>query len=102
MKKTKRQVHSESLCWTCKNASCGCSWSREFKPVKGWKAIATIINSTCKGGKVSTPSYCVIECPEFIKDTPKDAVTDEQWRRFLMAVKKLKKDSSVRQHQRVQ
>lgn len=28
-----------SRCWTCKKAcNSGCSWSRDFIPVDGWKA----------------------------------------------------------------
>ena len=37
MKKEKEQI-----CWTCKNACGGCSWSRNLTPVEGWKAEKTI------------------------------------------------------------
>ena len=47
-----------TLCWYCgKSCRGGCSWSKEFKPVKDWEAIK-------KDG-----SYCVILCPEFERNS---------------------------------
>lgn len=54
----------ETKCWTCQNCYGGCSWSREFEPVKGWKAIETNIPAN---GEMAA-SYKVIECPEYIPD----------------------------------
>lgn len=51
---------NHTLCWDCRNACGGCSWSQYFVPVKGWKAVPTY-------NKVSN-SYIVTECPEFIRD----------------------------------
>jgi len=28
----------ENLCWSCKNSTTGCSWSRDSVPVEGWDA----------------------------------------------------------------
>lgn len=55
----------ETKCWTCKNSSGGCSWSRSFRPVKGWLAEKTVI----KGIDGYLDSYLVIECPLYDKET---------------------------------
>lgn len=51
----------ETLCWTCRNTNGNkCSWfSREMKPVDGWKAKE---NPTADG-----MSYFVISCPRYEK-----------------------------------
>ena len=69
---TPKQTTNSTLCWRCKNATnSGCDWSREFKPVEGWKATPTMI---CGGEQDDvvrwTPSYHVHSCPEFISDIP--------------------------------
>lgn len=46
----------EQLCWSCMNACGGCSWSLDFIPVKGWKAL-----------KSSHESYRILDCPKFIR-----------------------------------
>lgn len=48
-----------SRCWTCRNACGGCSWSREFAPVKGWTATATDIPENGE----HHASFHVIACP---------------------------------------
>ena len=48
-------------CWTCKNAFGGCSWSREFKPVDGWKAKKTF---HLMNGEFAE-SYYIKSCPEY-------------------------------------
>lgn len=57
-----------TLCWDCKHAGDKtCSWSREFKPITGWKAESRIIRGT-----QSTPdmvSYRVEYCPQFERDS---------------------------------
>ena len=59
---------SNTLCWRCKNAvpsqNCGCSWSKEFKPVEGWTAERKNLNIS--HGK-AIESYAVIKCPKFEK-----------------------------------
>lgn len=56
----------EQPCYTCKKATGGCSWSRWFKPVKGWKAKPTVIHHGHYHGKERTlDSYAIIECPEY-------------------------------------
>jgi transcriptional regulator NrdR family protein len=59
---------TNSLCWECKRATGFCSWSREFEPVKGWKAVPTTINSDSKGRTPVIESYEVKKCPLFEKD----------------------------------
>ena len=58
-----RQEENSQLCWRCKNACGGCSWSKEFKPVAGWEAEQTIIRDTLGDFQ----SYKIKECPEFIR-----------------------------------
>ena len=52
--------YTDALCWHCKNACGGCSWSRNLIPIKGWKA-KEIKNASYSVIK----SYKVIECPDF-------------------------------------
>ena len=60
-RKTKSQ-RKATLCWDCKNACGGCSWSRSFVPVKGWDAKETSL----KSAEGDIKSYFVTMCPEFI------------------------------------
>lgn len=60
----------ETLCWSCQNATGGCSWSRTLKPVKGWNAKAIKIKaSEGKEFVRYTDSYIVKKCPKYIKDS---------------------------------
>ncbi len=52
----------DTLCWNCKNNAGHCSWSKNFTPINGWKAIPTKVRS--ENGK-KLDSYDVYECPEF-------------------------------------
>lgn len=54
----------DTKCWTCQNCFGGCSWSRDFIPVDGWKAEKTFIPSN----EQYAESYKVIECPKYRKD----------------------------------
>lgn len=51
-------------CFTCKKACGKCNWSRDAKPVDGWKAIPTYIpeNERCKD------SFKILYCPEYEND----------------------------------
>ncbi len=50
-----------TLCWDCKNATGGCSWSKKLVPVAGWEVIpATVYNSN-----KTVHSYNVRHCPLF-------------------------------------
>ena len=57
-----------TICWTCQNATGGCSWSRALKPVKGWKADKLRVKKNDYTDEV-IDGYVVIECPEYIKDS---------------------------------
>lgn len=59
----KRDVENEQICWHCKNACGGCSWSRSLTPVNGWLADPIIIKDSV--GDIS--SYIIKKCPEFIE-----------------------------------
>lgn len=53
----------DTLCWKC-NKTCGkCSWTKNFKPVKGWTAVKTKFFN----GNTYEQSYLVTKCPEFEK-----------------------------------
>lgn len=47
------------LCWRCENATGGCSWSKELKPVNGWKAIEV------KRDADEGDTYKILYCPLF-------------------------------------
>ena len=55
----------ESLCFDCKNAVCGCSWSKRFEPVEGWEAIPKKIRID-KTHFIA--SYVVKKCPLYSDD----------------------------------
>lgn len=71
-------AYRETLCWRCKKAVLGCSWSEKFEPVEGWDAEPTTIrNSRHYRSKTTgrienivkiTGSYCVKSCPLFEED----------------------------------
>ena len=59
------KVAEETLCWGCAKAcGGGCSWSKDFVPVKGWDA-----KETRKG-------YLVTSCPQFEADTGRGRSAD--------------------------
>lgn len=72
----KHENKRPTLCWHCKNAvptgTSGCSWSRDFQPVKGWVADAHNLKTQSSGRHLNT--YCVIYCPQFQKDNANSAV----------------------------
>lgn len=51
-------------CWTCRNATGGCTWSHLGEPVKGWTARSTFIPSN---GQYAH-GYFVVSCLEYIKE----------------------------------
>lgn len=63
-----------SICWDCIHSvpntegTHGCSWSRSFEPVKGWKAKSKT-NISAKSLKLRHhKTYIVLKCPQFEKD----------------------------------
>ena len=49
---------ANTLCWDCENCIGGCSWTKDFEPVEGWKA-EPVTNSD------NSDTYLVSECPQF-------------------------------------
>ena len=52
------------LCYSCKKACGGCSWSKKFEPVEGWTAVPTIIRNGFRNHQ-DTQSYKITACPEY-------------------------------------
>lgn len=68
-------ILKQTLCWSCKNACGGCSWSKSLKPVEGWVAEETRIVRHYRYKKVGTngkafrdKSYRVEACPLYQKE----------------------------------
>ena len=53
-----------SLCWCCRNAYDGCTWSRSGVPVEGWEALPSEQPPQTKGG-APLRSFLVLRCPAF-------------------------------------
>lgn len=65
-KKREFASSSNTLCWTCANAYCQCSWSKNFTPVEGWVAERRILyRHGDEGDMVYLDSYSVEECPQY-------------------------------------
>lgn len=68
------RIKTQQLCWSCQNAvpnpktGRGCSWSREFKPVKGW--TAKLVTTRAYKNEDAT-TYKIRKCPEYIPDKEK-------------------------------
>lgn len=80
-----RKRRDVTLCWDCKNASNPfvCSWARDLTPVKGWNAYKVTYVTE---GKYSDFTYCVTECPYFVKDEKREnkvAMEKEPWEKAL-------------------
>lgn len=52
----------DQLCFSCKNACGGCSWSKTFTPVDGWEA------KECKIPRTNIKTYKIKKCPEYVFD----------------------------------
>lgn len=59
--------NEETLCFSCENALCNCTWSQRFKPVPGWVATPTVI----KRGEEPIHSFHVHQCPMYKPDQPR-------------------------------
>ena len=74
------QYKRETLCWSCQRAVKGCSWSKSFVPIKGWVAEPNILkpvsNKYCE--KKIIKSYCVISCPLYLKDEPREIFQEDE------------------------
>ena len=70
---------ANTLCWDCENCIGGCSWSKNFEPVEGWKAEA-VTNSD------NTDTYLVRECPQFKKGNVKVNIESDGFVRLTYAI----------------
>ena len=61
--------NSETLCWTCQNASADkCCWMDRCHPVEGWDAAPTRIRMSGEGGVSTIRSYLVRACPNYVPE----------------------------------
>lgn len=58
--KKRRRIFKEQLCWTCQNATGGCSWSKNFAPIEGWDAVSTTVDGE--------DTYFIKNCPQYEQD----------------------------------
>ena len=82
------QAH-ENPCWTCQKACGGCSWSRSFSPVPGWRA-----NKTKKRGQGGTKggyieSYYIRSCPEYDPEPKRDIPEEKGGQRLKYDIDKV-------------
>ena len=56
-----------SLCWCCRNAYDSCAWSREGRPVEGWRAVCCDLPPQTRRG-APVRSFFVLRCPSFALD----------------------------------
>ena len=65
-----------NVCWFCKNAFGGCSWTEidpdtkkvRFEPVPGWTAEKTrLLSQTVHGKRRVLESYYISACPQFVR-----------------------------------
>lgn len=61
--------YDNHLCTDCAKATTGeCSWSKNLKPVEGWKAQKRTEHFISKGKKYEVERYRVLWCPLFDRD----------------------------------
>ena len=79
MKRNKSKIKAclnkkQTICWSCKKALGGCSWSKcdkdtseiLFQPVDGWVAEKTsLLMYSYDGTKRHETSYIVESCPQY-------------------------------------
>lgn len=103
--RNKTEKHS-TLCWDCKKSFGGCAWSREFKPIEGWKAKLTKIKNGVGIYTRNTDSFDVYECPEFElrerlkgKRTTEKKVRKESKKANINSIKRFLEECGVSQAQ---
>ena len=62
--------HKTNICWDCEKACGGCSWSRNFEPVPGWKA------KKIRWSRTKETTYMITKCPLFER-TPDRYIREE-------------------------
>lgn len=68
-------------CWTCKKCAGQCSWSKKFKPIKGWTAEPHKIK---RGPK----TFRIYECPEYEFEPYTREMTIDEIAEYLNTSKK--------------
>lgn len=68
----------ETICWNCKNAVMGCSWSKEFVPVDGWEAEYKPVLTSDGSNRRLVDSYLVTECPLYAPDREPEKPKEEK------------------------
>ena len=58
----------EQLCWKCKKACGGCSWSESLTPIDGWTAEKRVKKYNLFGEPAFYETYEITGCPEFVHD----------------------------------
>lgn len=78
------KVKSNTCCEQCKNSCGGCSWSRDFTPITGWKIRRTKNRDREDGIRI-------LYCPEFEAGDPLDdhEPTEEGIINLYVAIAKL-------------
>ena len=85
-----------NICFDCKNACGGCSWTEfnpetkqtRFEPVPGWTAKPVVLNVGAAKGQVRlVETYHITNCPQFVRDEPRTGdtreLTEQQSKHFL-------------------
>lgn len=75
----------QQKCWKCKKAVGGCSWSDRGVPVKNWRAEKTVI----KENEGNLDSYLILECPEFVKDEPREQAREDAFLNMVELAKEV-------------
>lgn len=56
-------------CWFCTKACGGCSWSKNFTPIKNWVAEKVMVDRYIYEDKETIiESYKILHCPEFVDE----------------------------------
>lgn len=76
-----------NICFDCKKACGGCSWSERFEPVPGWKAKKVVQKSIINKKVRVCDTYQIAACPLFERDEKRQRnrgeYTDEQFKVLL-------------------
>lgn len=69
---------TSNICFSCKMACGGCSWSESFEPIPGWTAALTRrVYRTHRGfGQHIVDSYHITACPEYVPDKPRSTMAE--------------------------
>ena len=63
-----KRTFGANICFMCKKACGGCSWSKSFEPVPGWTAEACQLPMASRYFTRYIETYHITACPEFEPD----------------------------------